>query len=128
MEDEKLGVVIFCEFCYLEFSQKEFGSRRKDRWRQHIYSKHLKSKIDEAVKESSTNCPIENCHFETKSPSRQLIIQHYIGKRHGILEKLIGKKHALKKYDQFTLNTSCFWRSVPVLQFHEIFVTKIMNK
>ena len=24
----------------------------------------------------------------------------------------IGKKHALKKYDQFTLNTSCFWRSV----------------
>ena len=21
----------------------------------------------------------------------------------------IGKKHALKKYDQFTLNTSCFW-------------------
>ena len=23
----------------------------------------------------------------------------------------IGKKHALKKYDQFTQNTSCFWRS-----------------
>ena len=23
----------------------------------------------------------------------------------------IGKKHALKKYDQFTLNTSCFWAS-----------------
>ena len=23
----------------------------------------------------------------------------------------IGKKHALKKYDQFTLNTSCFWGS-----------------
>ena len=29
----------------------------------------------------------------------------------------IGKKHALKKDDQFTLNT-----------FHEIFITKIMNK
>ena len=41
---------------------------------------------------------------------------------------IIGKKHALKKYDQFTLNTSCFWRSVPVLQFHEIFVTKVMNE
>ena len=44
----------------------------------------------------------------------------------------IGKKHALKKYDQFTLNTSCFWgitRSnvTLVVQFHEIFVTKIMN-
>ena len=74
----------------------------------HIYSKHLKNKIDEAVKESATNCPMENCHFETKNPSRQLIIQHYIGKRHGILEKLIGKKYAFKKYDQFTLNTSCF--------------------
>ena len=23
----------------------------------------------------------------------------------------IGKKHALKKYDQFALNTSCFWGS-----------------
>ena len=74
----------------------------------HIYSKHLKSKIDEAIKESATNCPMENCHFETKNPSRQLIIQHYIGKRHGILEKLIGKKYAFKKYDQFTLNTSWF--------------------
>ena len=21
----------------------------------------------------------------------------------------IGKKHALKKYDQFTINTGCFW-------------------
>ena len=43
----------------------------------------------------------------------------------------IGKKHALKEYDQFTLNTSCFWESTrsiiaPVVQFHEIFVTKIM--
>ena len=112
LEDEDLdngGHVVFCEFCYLEFSQKEFGSRRKDRWRMHIYSKHLKSKIDEAIKESATNCPIENCHFETKNPSRQLIIQHYIGKRHGILEKLIGKKY--EKYDQFALNTSCFWGS-----------------
>ena len=43
---------------------------------------------------------------------------------------IIGKKHALKKYDQFSLNTSCFWESTgsnitPVVQFHEIFVTKI---
>ena len=40
----------------------------------------------------------------------------------------IGKKHALKKYDQFALNTSCFWESTPVVQFHENFVTKINNK
>ena len=40
----------------------------------------------------------------------------------------IGKNYALKKYDQFTLNTSCFWGSItPVVQFHEIFVAKIMN-
>ena len=25
------------------------------------------------------------------------------------LQKQLGKKHALKKYDQFALNTSCFW-------------------
>ena len=45
----------------------------------------------------------------------------------------IGKKHALKKYDQFALSTSCFWGSTtgsnitPVVQFQEIFVTKINN-
>ena len=42
----------------------------------------------------------------------------------------IGKKHALKKYDQFARNTSCFWGSVgsnitPVVHFHDIFVAKI---
>ena len=50
-----------------------------------------------------------------------------------ILQLPIGKKYALKKYDQFALNTSCFWRSTisnitSVVQFHEIFVTKLMNK
>ena len=41
----------------------------------------------------------------------------------------IGKKHALKKYAQFALNTSWFWRSVTVqVQFHVNFVTKTMNK
>ena len=46
------------------------------------------------------------------------------------LYTLIGKKHALKIYDQFSLNTSCFWGSTrsnmtPVLQFHEILNTLI---
>ena len=45
----------------------------------------------------------------------------------------IGKKHALKKYDQLALNTSCFWESTgsnitPVVQFHENLVAKTMNK
>ena len=37
---------------------------------------------------------------------------------------LLGKKYALKKYDQFVLNTSC---RPNVVQFHEIFLTKINN-
>ena len=54
-------------------------------------------------------------------------------KEFGILHNGIGKKQALKIYDQFTLKTSCFWGSTrsnitPVVQFHEVFVTKIMNE
>ena len=46
----------------------------------------------------------------------------------------IGKNHALKKYDQFPLNTSCFWGDTrsnitpTLVQFHKNFVTKIINK
>ena len=46
----------------------------------------------------------------------------------------IGKKHALKKYDQFTLNTSCFWGSTrsnitPDCAFSRHFCyTKIIKK
>ena len=87
--------VTICEFCGLEFSENIAGVKR---WRHHIYSKHLKSKIDDAIKDSSTNCPIENCDYETKTPNRQLIIQHYIGyKSHGILEKLIADELQLNK-------------------------------
>ena len=54
----------------------------------------------------------------------------YNQKVYGIVdaEVSVGKKHALKKYDQFALNTSCFLGSTQVVQFHEISVTKIMNK
>ena len=40
---------------------------------------------------------------------------------------LIGKKYALKKYDELALDNSCFWGSTgssitpAVVQFHEIF-------
>ena len=37
------------------------------------------------------------------------------------IESYIGKKHALKKYNQFAQNVT------PVVELHEIFVTKIMN-
>ena len=90
--------VVFCEFCKLKFTKQECNGRQKDKWRHHVYSKHLKSKIDEAVKDSSTHCPIENCDYKTKNPNRKLIIQHYIGyKSHGILEKLIAEELQLNK-------------------------------
>ena len=42
---------------------------------------------------------------------------------------VIGKKHALKKYDQFAaFGGSIGSKITPVVQFHEIFVTEIMNK
>ena len=45
----------------------------------------------------------------------------------------IGKKHAFKKYDQFSLNTNCFRGSTrsnitPVVQFHEIFASTKNDK
>ena len=46
------------------------------------------------------------------------------------VKQIIGirSSHTLKKYDPFTLNTtSCFWGSTTIVQFHESFVTKIMN-
>ena len=51
-----------------------------------------------------------------------------------LAEKLsIGKKHALKKYDQYSLNTSYICGSTgsnitPVVKLNEFFVIKIMNK
>ena len=35
-------------------------------------------------------------------------VEKVLGKRFG-KKGTIGKKHALKKYNQFTQNTSCFW-------------------
>ena len=86
---------IVCEFCAKEFSEKEFGARRKDRWRQHIYCKHLKNTIDETI-DGLKHCPVENCNFKTEKYEKKSIAQHYISAKHGILEVLIGKKHALK--------------------------------
>ena len=43
----------------------------------------------------------------------------------GFQSYAVGKKHALKKYDRFALNTSCFWGII--MPFHEFFVTKVIN-
>ena len=73
-------------------------------------------------------------HEKRKSvcPRHQRIsaILKRLGREKAEFSNDIGKKHALKKYDKFALNTSCFWGSTgsnitPVVQFHEIFVTKI---
>ena len=36
----------------------------------------------------------------------------------------IGKKHALKKYDQFTLNTSCFGEAPQLCNFTKFLLQK----
>ena len=43
----------------------------------------------------------------------QVLISRTIqdGQKEILVDDLIGKKHAFKKYDQFALNTSCFWGS-----------------
>ena len=54
---------------------------------------------------------------------------HFVPAISAAINQQIGKKHALKIYDQFDINTSCFWGSTgsnisPVVQFHVIFVRK----
>ena len=68
-----------------------------------------------------------------QSPKDQNIIFSSLSVISVLSMVLLGKKYALKKYDHFALNTSCFWGSTgsnltPVVQFHEFFVTNIMNK
>ena len=43
-----------------------------------------------------------------------------------LLRILIGKKHALKIYDQFALNTSCFWESR--LFYKQIALISLFNR
>ena len=69
------------------------------------------------------------CHTASKG---QLALKVFIlGRSRQENEGAIGKKHALKKYDQCVLNTSCFLGGrmliagsniKQVVQFHEIFV------
>ena len=63
--------------------------------------------------------PKENLDPETRLAKIAFVISQF-----SFTIITIGKKHASKIYAQFTLNTSCFWKIVTVVQFHVIFVTK----
>ena len=79
---------ISCEFCKDVFYRGLEDHIYK--WRYHMYSKHLKTKIHKAFGGliSSKCCTLEDCNFKSFSDSNQLI-QHLIGKQHGILEQFI---------------------------------------
>ena len=60
--------------------------------------------------------------------SLKTFLSEHPGTADSLKDLQIGKKPALKKYDVFPLNTSCFWGSTGsnitlFVQFHLIFVT-----
>ena len=91
----------------------------------------ITAKITAAITETGLNNsspPIGadlNRHLITEGPPQPLQIITEIMVVITAVPHKIGKEHALKKYDQFALNTSCFWGSsgsniTPVVRFHEI--------
>ena len=89
----KLNFII-CELCGLEYSKKKHGNNMMNSWKYHMYIKHLKNPIDNAIEQSSKSfsqyCPIENCDFRAKTPDKRLVALHYIGVKHpDVLKKLV---------------------------------------
>ena len=94
---------ISCELCKFEF-KKEPGDKCNNmvkKWRYHMYSNHLKSKIHKAFGNliSSKCCNLGNCESKLFSDSNQLI-EHLIGKEHGIFE--LCMKHELNNQKNVT--------------------------
>ena len=89
-----------CEFCEKTFHAKntkyENTKNIKNIKRYHIYSCHFKTEIDNEIdwKNSETVCPIRDCKYSAKNQStaRFDLVKHYIGAKHGILDKYIEKK------------------------------------
>ena len=122
----KIDDTIFCicEFCNLTF-YKEIGADNNmaKKWRNHMYSKHFKTKFHEEFGDliSSKICNLGNC--ETKSFSdTSRIIQHLYGKQHGIIEKFITdywENEKMQKIADLTKNDA---------KNNEIIIDKIMNQ
>ena len=82
-----------CEICHLEFSEEKYNGHKgnmRSALRFHYYVDHFKLPIDEALENSNSQCPMEKCSFRSQNLPK--LIRHYIGKQHGILEKLIEKE------------------------------------
>ena len=93
--DEEPKNNLTCEFCNLTFSREVGGAdyNMVKKWRQHVYSKHLKTKFHEKFGDviSSKICNLGECGSKS-FPDSSRIIQHLYGKRHGILEQFIADK------------------------------------
>ena len=84
---------IACEMCGLKFSEKNYSSHNnmKSALRFHYYVKHFKKHIDVALENSNNSqCPLENCSYSSQNLPN--LIRHFIGKQHGILDKLIANE------------------------------------
>ena len=57
------------------------------------------------------NLCLQTKNFSEYANSLESGLQHEVAE--GGENLSVGKKHAFKKYDQFALNTSCFWGEVP---------------
>ena len=63
--------------------------------------------------ETFTNLISKSLPLRLKSRELQSIMAAYSkARRPQLTAEARGKKHALKKYDQFALNTSCFWGNI----------------
>ena len=98
-----------CEFCDKIFGKTVFN--RDSIRRYHIYLHHLKSEIDGEISkwwkkpsEGASKCPMKNCGFFTKV--RGNFVVHYIGKTHGILDKLIEIKRNQTNHEKDISNVN----------------------
>ena len=91
-----------CEFCE-EIFTKSYQVKKY-----HIYSCHFKNEIDNELdwKCAETVCPIENCKYipKYKGSAKHYLLRHFIGARHGILDKHIEKKRKSMSKNSNTSN------------------------
>ena len=95
---------VFCQFCINQWKEK--CSKKSDftcpNCREPVKSQNRSLHLENLI--SSLFADVEDSIKE----ERKILIQE---RQDEIKKAEIGKKHALKKYDQFGRNTSCFWGS-----------------